>query len=152
MPPPEGFLDWGSLAVIGDHTEWPGRPGGGLIGDGPDVTVLNVHYQRNTSHLAALCGFHSSMIFRDFTLHAVSANGTSLGKRGTTTTGWWAGVGFRSWSAVALEMTSLSISGFIYGVRTRFMVMGAFSMLEISDCACGIDLSRSADAFGTPTL
>jgi len=149
MPPAEGFVDWASLAVTGAEGAWPGRPGGGLIGDGPAVTVLKVYYHSNTSHLAAFSGFHSDVIFRDFSLLAVSANGTALG-RGHKSAGWWGGVGFRSWSAVALEMSSLSISGFIYGVRTRYMVMGAFSMLEISDCACGIDLARSADAFGEP--
>ena len=149
MPPAEGFLDWDSLAVTGADGTWPGRPGGGLVGDGPAVTVLKVYYHSNTSHLAALCGFRSDVIFRDFSLLAVSANGTALG-RGHKSAGWWGGVGFRSGSAVALEMSSLSISGFIYGVRTRYMVMGAFSMLEISDCACGIDLARSADAFGDP--
>ena len=149
MPPAESFIDWASLAVTGAEGAWPGRPGGGLIGDGPAVTVLKVYYHSNTSHLAAFSGFHSDVIFRDFSLLAVSANGTALG-RGHKSAGWWGGVGFRSWSAVALEMSSLSISGFIYGVRTRYMVMGAFSMLEISDCACGIDLARSADAFGEP--
>ena len=150
MPPAEGFLDWDSLAVTGADGTWPGRPGGGLVGDGPAVTVLKVYYHSNTSHLAALCGFRSDVIFRDFSLLAVSANGTALGRGHKSAAGWWGGVGFRSGSAVALEMSSLSISGFIYGVRTRYMVMGAFSMLEISDCACGIDLARSADAFGEP--
>jgi hypothetical protein len=61
MPPPAGFLDWSSLEVGGD------RGSGGLIGDGPGVTVIQVVYSgANTSHLAALCGFRSSAIFRDF--------------------------------------------------------------------------------------
>ena len=141
MPPPAGFLDWSSLAVGGN------RGSGGLIGDGPGVTVLQVEYGgKNTSHLAAICGFSSSAVFRDFSLHAVSHNGTGLlGPRGLA----WQGVGFTTFSAVALEMTSIEISGFIYGVRIRYMVMGSFSMLEIRDCACGIDLARSFDAFGS---
>ena len=141
MPPPAGFLDWSSLAVGGN------RGSGGLIGDGPGVTVIQVEYSgKNTSHLAVICGFSSSAVFRDFSLHAVSQNGTGLvGPRGLP----WQGVGFTTNSAVALEMTSIEISGFIYGVRIRYMVMGSFSMLEIRDCACGIDLARSYDAFGS---
>jgi hypothetical protein len=141
MPPPSGFLDWSSLKVGGN------RGGGGLVGDGQGVTEILVEYSGgNSSHLAAICGFSSSAVFRDFTLAAVSKNGTGLsGPRGLP----WQGVGFTTRSAVALEITNIGIRGFIYGVRIRYMVMGSFSMLEIADCACGIDLARSSDAFGS---
>ena len=75
---------------------------------------------------------------------AVSTNGTGLaGPHGLP----WQGVGVSTFSAVALEMTSIELSGFIYGVRIRYMVMGSFSMLEIRDCACGIDLVRKTHIF-----
>ena len=103
----------------------------------------------NMTHLAAFTLARGFQIFRDFSLSAVAPNGTGLGKtKGVAPLGW-AGVGMRSYSAVNLELTSIGFSGFIYGVRIRFTVMASFSLLNFRACACGIDLARSADAFGT---
>ena len=143
LPPPASFVDWTSPSA--DQGS-----GGGLIGDGPGLTLIQVVYGgSNTSHLAAFTLARSFQIFRDFSLDAVAANGTGLGvTKGVGPLGW-AGIGFRAFSAVNQELTSVSISGFIYGIRIRYTVMASFSLINIARCACGIDMARSYDAFGT---
>ena len=103
--------------------------GGGLTGDGPGVTVIQVDYGAggragNTlAHLAAFSFEAPFTIFRDFSLAAVSANGTALSnKPGGGVAFPAAGIGFRTSSAASLDMSSLQISGFTWGIWTRMLL------------------------------
>ena len=129
--------------------------GGGLTGDGPEVTIIQVDYGaggrpgNNLAHLAAFSFEAQFTIFRDFSLIAVSANDTELGiKPGGTETFPATGIGFRTSSAVSLDMSSLQISGFTWGIWIRYTVMATFRSISIRNCAGGVSLARSEAAFG----
>jgi hypothetical protein len=87
--------------------------------------------------------------FRDFSLAAVSANGTALtNKRGGAEAFPTIGIGFRTSYAVSLDMSSLQISGFPWGIWIMYTVMAAFKSISIRNCAGGVSLARSEPTFG----
>ena len=49
---------------------------------------------------------------------------------------------------VSLDMSSLQISGFTWGIWVRYTVMAAFKGISIQNCAGGVSLARSDAAFG----
>ena len=156
LPPAAAFVHFSADPHVPHKIRNSG--GGGLTGDGPEVTVIQVDYgpaggrrpgSSSRAHLAAFSFEAQFTIFRDFSLVAVSANGTALtNKAGGAEVSPATGIGFRTSSAVSLDMSSLQISGFTWGIWIRYTVMAAFKSISIRNCAGGVSLARSEAAFG----